>query len=134
MSFSNQSCAGGTMDNAFLKHVKYNGGIDTENYYSYTGEDPGAYDAGFVDVASGDENALADVLATVEPVSAAYCTSQLRCTMVVGHNTTKSRDDYWIVKNSWGKKWGDGGCILMARNMGNNCGIATSASYPLVEI
>lgn len=40
--------------------------------------------------------------------------------------------DFWMVKNSWGPLWGMHGYIMMARNMDNNCGIATAPSYATV--
>ncbi|EGG21338.1 cysteine proteinase 5 precursor [Cavenderia fasciculata] len=54
-------------------------------------------------------------------------------------SSSESSDDqatqgaqFWKVKNSWGPEWGLSGYIQMARNRDNNCGIATTASQPIV--
>jgi len=158
--YGNMGCNGGLMDQAFA-YIKDNKGIDTEDSYPYAAKDQtcqfnaqnvGATDTGFVDVASKDENALKQAVATVGPVSVAidashisfqlyshgvyhefFC-SQTRLdhgVLAVGYGTQDGKD-FWIVKNSWAERWGDKGYILMSRNRNNNCGIATSASYPTV--
>lgn len=160
-SYGNQGCNGGLMDQAF-QYIKDNKGIDTEKTYPYEGIDDkcrynaknsGATDKGFVDIPQGDEAKLAEALATVGPVSVAIDASQesfqfyskgvyydANCSseqldhgvLAVGFGTDESGQDYWLVKNSWGTTWGDQGYIKMARNKDNHCGIASSASYPLV--
>lgn len=159
-SFGNNGCEGGLMDNAF-KYIKANKGIDTEISYPYNGTDGtchfkkttvGATDSGYIDIPEGDEKKLKKAVATVGPVSVAIdashesfqfysegiydepeCSSEQldHGVLVVGYGT-KDGKDYWLVKNSWGTTWGDEGYIYMTRNQDNQCGIASSASYPLV--
>jgi C1A family cysteine protease len=42
---------------------------------------------------------------------------------IVGWGTTASGEDYWIVRNSWGSSWGQGGYFLMERGT-NMCCVA----------
>ncbi|XP_062863954.1 cathepsin L.1 [Trichomycterus rosablanca] len=157
--FGNYGCNGGWMDAAFL-YVIFNFGLDTESSYPYEARDNlcrynpntvGTTCSGYVDIDSGDEEALQEAVASIGPVSVAIdaghqsfqlyssgiyyepacSSSQLdHGVLAVGYDSYYGQD-YWLVKNSWGVGWGEEGYIRMARNRNNQCGIATSASYPL---
>jgi cathepsin H len=101
----------------------------------------------------GDESSIYEAVGTVGPVSICFDVtmgfqlyshgvySSILChkdpkhvnhaVLAVGYNTTASNENYWIVKNSWGKDWGLDGYFWIERGK-NMCGLADCASYPLV--
>jgi C1A family cysteine protease len=58
------------------------------------------------------------------------CDAQFSVT-IVGYGTTDA-SSYWIIKNSFGRAWGEGGYMRMSRG-GNMCGIANYAVVPVYQ-
>jgi C1A family cysteine protease len=50
--------------------------------------------------------------------------------VIVGYGYDNNvQTPYWIIKNSWGTKWGEHGYLRLAKDSGNMCGVASMAYY-----
>ncbi|XP_057947928.1 senescence-specific cysteine protease SAG39 [Malania oleifera] len=154
-------CEGGLMDNAF-QFIQQNHGLTTESAYPYEGSDGTcntkkaassiAKISGYEDVPSNSEAALLKAVAS-HPVSVAIdgggyefqfytsgvftedCGTDLdHAVTAIGYGTAADGSKYWLVKNSWGTKWGENGYMRLQRDVTAKeglCGIAMEASYPM---
>ncbi|KAI0495962.1 hypothetical protein KFK09_022269 [Dendrobium nobile] len=160
LKYNNFGCSGGFPSQAF-QYIKDNGGIEAEKTYPYLAangkckfkkENVRAKVIGSVNITQGDEDELKHAVGIVRPVtvgidvvpdfrfykkgvfSSDTCGSSPddlnHAVLVVGYGV-EDGIPYWLIKNSWGKKWGDNGFfkIELGKNM---CGVATCATYPNV--
>ncbi|XP_034108496.1 procathepsin L [Drosophila albomicans] len=151
-------CDGGFQEYAFNFITRQNG-ISSGDKYPYVDKREnckfsagatGAKITGFATIPPKDEQAMKTVIATQGPLacsvygieslllykSGIYSDEECNTAevnhsiLVVGYGTEKGQD-YWIVKNSWDKAWGEEGYFRLPRGK-NFCGIASECSYPIV--
>ncbi|MED6219101.1 hypothetical protein PIB30_032690 [Stylosanthes scabra] len=152
-----QGCRGGFMQDAF-RYISMNGGIAGEEDYPYNATD-GVCNAeqpvavakirGYEMVPANNETELMKAVAN-QPISVSIDPHSLfpyksgvfdgpcgydlvHAVLAVGYGTTEDGTDYWIMKNSWGPDWGEGGYFRIKRGIGAGpglCGIAMENSYP----
>jgi len=156
----NAGCSGGWPIRA-MDYVKRQGGLDDEAAYPYAAADQScqfsrrgvkARIRAFENVF--DEDDLGFVVGNIGPASVCFqvtadfrfyktgvyasntCSSATasinHAVVVVGYGNVNATVGFWIVKNSWGVGWGDGGYFKMLRGA-NMCGVADCASYPVVD-
>ncbi|KAI4296987.1 hypothetical protein L6164_036900 [Bauhinia variegata] len=154
----NQGCRGGWMDNGF-QYIIDNQGIARESEYPYRGNEGyckrvsslAAQISGYADVLANSEEQLLQAVMQ-QPVSvtisvcsgfnhyqggvfARHCDVPLNhAVTLIGYGTTEDGIRYWLIKNSWGKTWGENGYMKLRRDSGipgGLIGIAKKASYPI---
>lgn len=154
-------CNGGLMTNAFDYVIKYQAGrFNLETDYPYKAVQQNcAYDKSkafahvskYINIVEGDEQDLESKCAQYGPVCVAIdadhfsfkfyregiykeegcsSTSLDHGVTLVGYGS-EDKVKYWIVKNSWGRGWGEKGFIRMLKDHDNHCGIATNACVPV---
>jgi cathepsin L len=159
--YGNKGCEGGLMTLAF--QYAANSGVQVQSDYGYKAKvEKCRHDntkavfriGGSRDVPANNSLALKAAVAR-QPVSvgieasgmalqlfksgvlAKDCGAALdHAVLIVGYDTDANGQDYWIVKNSWGSKWGQGGYMNIARGSQNKgagvCGINMMATYPVL--
>ena len=154
-------CDGGISFRVF-DYIKDNGGISLADSYFYHGIS-GACDRskhqkilidfkGFGEVPVHDEELLKHALFKVGPIVVSIdidheffmrysngiynepeCSSKANhAALLVGYGN-ENKNDFWIIKNSFGEKWGEEGYMRIVRNSGSQCAFTSEMFYPLIN-
>lgn len=126
------------------------GGLSLDKDYPYSAETdtcrnymvkPAVGIKDYVRLPTNDYKSLMNAVATIGPVAisldagfSSYQSGVLKtgcgttidhAVVLVGYGTDPEEGDYYLVRNSWGSKWGEDGYIRIARNDDDseNCGV-----------
>lgn len=159
-SYNIFKCAGGIAFRVF-DYVKDKSGLSSFEEYPYDGEARACRVSekkvkinikgyGYVHC-KGDENVLMKAVTEIGPIVVAMdidhesfmrysrgiyteskCSEVNHGALLVGYGTENGLD-YWIVKNSFGERWGEKGYFRITRGEGKDCSIMTSPIYPIIS-
>jgi len=122
------------------------GGNDDVCEFDATTTDATVMTMGFETLPHNDAAALMNHLATAGPLSASVAASDWsayhggvfdgcdyngnmvvnHAVTLVGYGTDPAEGDFWLIKNSWGTSWGEGGYIRLRRQSTPQCAIDSS--------
>jgi C1A family cysteine protease len=151
--YESEGCNGGWMDDVFT-YAERGNLFCTEAEYPYKAKD-GKCDVskcsidtgvtGTVNIPEGDSDALLEAI-EVTPVAVAVDASNFfaygsgvhKCSsknlnhgvQADGYHIQSNDADYYLVRNSWGARWGDSGFIKIGVDDASDCGITLASSYP----
>ena len=155
-SFGNHGCYGGLMTNAF-EFIISNGGLCSEDNYSYTGKKgkcdkcekvEGTDLTDCKEISPGDYNSIIESLSK-QPISVGIqantfefqhysngifnSTSCYKGEIDHGVLLVAYDSDSLTIKNSWGNQWGENGYIRIARTTDEDgiCGVYQAAAFPM---
>merc|ERR1711970_993385 len=122
------------------------GGNDDVCEFDATATDATVMTMGFETLPRNDAAALMNHLANEGPLSASVAASDWsayhggvfdgcdyngnmvvnHAVTLVGYGTDPAEGDFWLIKNSWGASWGEGGYIRLRRQSTPQCAIDSS--------
>lgn len=154
-------CEGGIGFRVF-DYIKENGGISSTQAYPYEAKAGNCRKfhkekveinfKGYGIVNAHDDDALMQAIIKFGPIMISVETDhesfmfyssgiyfEEKCSDEINHGAlvvgfgSENNNDYWIVKNSFGDKWGESGYVRIARGKGNDCSVNFLPLFPILD-